>query len=195
MCHHPVRSEPRCKILGHNFKGLDPEVLQIREISTGAVVGGVTEERTCRSLCHRHCPVPSPSEPVKHRRQRPAELSCLPWFRLLFPGSTAAVPPRPCPEVASPLCFFPRLAAGKAKPQSISICLKAAELWVAGACFQAGRQEGRALPTPQASWLHTHGAMLLVGLLGTAARGSWQPASQLASPAPLTGEFSLRSPN
>lgn len=158
MCHGPVRSEPRCKILGHHFKVLDPGVLQIREISTGAAVGDMTEERTWRSLCHGHCPVPSPSEPVKCCRQWAAELSCLPWFRLQLPGSRAAVPPRRCPEVTSPLCFFPRLAAGKAKPQSISICLKAAELWVVGACFQAGRQEGRALPAPRASWPHTCGA-------------------------------------
>jgi len=105
------------------LQGAGPRVLQIREISTSAVAGGVTEERRCRALRHGHCPVPSPSEPVR------AEL-CL---------------------VGRPLMPVAALTQLRSSPGRVPELLGTAEMvaCVCCPCDQAGRWSEPPMPAPR----------------------------------------------
>lgn len=80
------------RILGRDFKGLDPGLVQIKVIS-GRV--GVGQESTCRSVCHGHCAVPAPEAAPNELSPALPCSGCCSLAPPALPGLTGAADPSP----------------------------------------------------------------------------------------------------
>lgn len=80
------------RILGRDFKGLDPGLVQIKVIS-GRV--GVGQESTCRSVCHGHCAVPAPEAAPNELSPALPCSGCCSLAPPALPGLMGAADPSP----------------------------------------------------------------------------------------------------